>query len=74
MSDVCRRGGHSLQSFGISLIVISWIRPKVASIVLEDSNGNPISGAAATSVSGVNYTLPSGTVPEPSSPFCFVPA
>jgi PEP-CTERM motif len=42
---------------------------QVSSIVVADSNGNPVEGAFATSLSGVVYSLPAatGVTPEPSS-------
>lgn len=39
---------------------------QIASIVVEDANGNPVAGATATSMNGVNYTVPS-VAPEPTS-------
>jgi hypothetical protein len=40
---------------------------QISSIVVEDANGNPVFGASATSLSGVNYSLSESPVPEPSS-------
>jgi PEP-CTERM motif len=42
---------------------------QIASITVDDGNGNFVSGATVTSMSGVNYTLPQQTAstPEPSS-------
>lgn len=43
---------------------------QVEQIVVEDANGNPVSGAFATSVNGVDYSLPpdpTGVTPEPST-------
>jgi hypothetical protein len=40
---------------------------QVASIVVEDSSGDPVTGATVTSLSGVDYGLPSSPVPEPDS-------
>jgi hypothetical protein len=37
---------------------------QVSSIVVEDANGDPVPGAKAISLSGVNYSLPLTTVPE----------
>jgi hypothetical protein len=40
---------------------------EITSIVVEDSSGNPVPGATATSLNGIDYNLPPSTIPEPGS-------
>lgn len=40
---------------------------QIASIIVEDANGNPVPDATVTSLSGVDYSLPITVAPEPST-------
>jgi hypothetical protein len=46
----------------------SSVSAQIASITVDDANGNPIPGATVMALSGVDYTLPQQVAtPEPSS-------
>ena len=66
--DTCTTSTSAFDSESGCVAASSFLdTAQIASITVDDANGNPVPGATVSSLAGVDYSLPPSATPEPSS-------